>query len=265
MGALHGGHLSLIRRAAAATSTVAVTVYVNPLQFGPGEDAARYPRDLDRDVRAASEAGAHLVFAPDADEMWPEPPATTVSVAGLTERWEAVLRPGHFDGVATIVAKLLALAGRCHAFFGEKDYQQLSVVRRLAADLSLPAAVVGCPTVREADGLALSSRNAYLTPEERAAAPRLYWALLAGRRAVEDDACARPEDVGEAMAAVLAAEPRWALDYAAVVRPDDLSVPDAVAGEVRLLAAGRLGTTRLIDNLPATSPHPVAAPRPEEL
>lgn len=255
MGALHGGHLSLIRRAAALTATVAVSIYVNPLQFGAGEDLDRYPRDLERDVRVAGEAGAHLVFAPSVDEMWPEPPATTVSVAGLTEPWEGAHRPGHFDGVATIVAKLLGLAGRCHAFFGEKDFQQLVVIRRLAADLSLPVTVVGCPTVREPDGLALSSRNAYLTGEERAAAPRLYWALLAGRRAVEDGGAHGPEEVEEAMAGALAGDPLWALDYAAVVNPADLRVPSRITGEVRLIAAGRLGATRLIDNLPAVSPH----------
>ncbi len=263
MGALHGGHLSLIRRAAAMTTSVAVTIYVNPLQFRPGEDLACYPRDLERDVAVASEAGAHLVFAPGVEEMWPEPPATTVSVGDLSRRWEGVQRPGHFEGVATIVAKLLGLAGRCHAFFGEKDFQQLAVIRRLVADLSLPVAVVGCPTVRHPDGLALSSRNAYLSADERAVAPRLYGALLAGRRAV-DDGARHPGDVERAMAAVLAGEARWALDYAAVVRPDDLSVPDTIAGEVRLLAAGRLGTTRLIDNLPATSAHPVAGAHPEE-
>lgn len=255
MGALHGGHRSLIRRAAAATTTVAVTIYVNPLQFGAGEDLARYPRDLDADVEAATAAGAALVFAPDVAEMWPEPPATTVHVAGLGERWEGAERPGHFDGVATIVAKLLGLAGRCLAFFGEKDYQQLAVIRRLVQDLSLPVGLVGCPTVRDPDGLALSSRNAYLDPGERSAAPRVYAALLAGRRAVEEDGALRPGEVAAAMAAVLAEEPRFALDYAAVVRPDDLTVPPALAGDVRLLVAARLGGTRLIDNLPASSPH----------
>ncbi len=256
MGALHGGHLSLVRRAAATTATVAVSVYVNPLQFGRDEDLARYPRDLERDVAVATAAGAQLVFAPEAGEMWPEAPATTVHVRGITEPFEGEARPGHFDGVATIVTKLLSLSGRCLAFFGEKDFQQLAVVRRLVRDLSLPVEVVGCPTVRDADGLALSSRNAYLAPAERAAAPRVYAALLAGRRAVEGRGARRPGEVEAAMAAVLADDPRFALDYAAVVRPDDLSVPTVVAGEVRLLVAARLGGTRLVDNLPARSPHP---------
>lgn len=256
MGALHGGHLSLVRRAAAETTTVALTVYVNPLQFDDRDDLARYPRDLGRDVEAASAAGADLVFAPDAEEMWPEPPATTVHVAGLTDRWEGEVRPGHFDGVATIVTKLLGLAGSCLAYFGEKDYQQLAVVRRLVADLSLPVGVVGCPVVRDPDGLALSSRNSRLSADERGVAPRLYAALLAGRRAVEDDGVRDPGAVEDAMASVLGAEPRFEVDYTAVVRPQDLSRPAAVAGSVRLLVAATLGGVRLIDNLPATSPHP---------
>lgn len=255
MGALHGGHLSLIRRAAATCTTVAVTVYVNPLQFGAGEDLARYPRDLEADVEAAAAAGAHLVFAPSAEAMWPAPPATTVRVAGLADRWEGAARPGHFDGVATIVAKLFALAGRCTAFFGEKDFQQLAVIRRLVADLSLPVAVVGCPTVRDADGLALSSRNAYLSAEERAVAPTLYWSLLAGKRVVEDDRATDPGAVVAAIAGTLHREPRFLLDYAAVVDPGDLRVPDRLAGELRLLVAARLGRARLIDNVAATSPH----------
>ncbi len=259
MGALHGGHLSLVRRAAAENTTVAVTVYVNPLQFGDPGDLERYPRDLDRDVEMASAAGADLVFAPEAEQMWPEPPATSVHVTGLSERWEGEVRPGHFDGVATIVTKLLGLAGRCLAYFGEKDFQQLAVVRRLVTDLSLPVGIVGCPVVRYPDGLALSSRNAHLSAEERAVAPRLYAALLAGRRAVEDDAVTDPGEVDGAMAAVLASEPRFSTDYAAVVRPDDLSPAAVVAGQVRLLAAVRLGDVRLVDNLPATSPHPEAA------
>ena len=256
MGALHGGHLSLVRRAAAENTTVVVTVYVNPLQFGDRADLEGYPRDLDGDVEAASAAGADLVFAPEAEEMWPEAPATTVHVTGISDRWEGEARPGHFDGVATIVTKLFGLAGRCVAYFGEKDFQQLAVVGRLVTDLSLPVGIVGCPVVRDPDGLALSSRNSRLSAEERSVAPRLYAALLAGRRAVEDDAVADPRQVQSAMAAVLAAETRFAVDYTAVVRPADLSPATVVAGPLRLLAAARLGGVRLIDNLPATSPHP---------
>ena len=180
MGALHAGHLSLIRRAAADCDVVAVTDYVNPLQFGPAEDLGAYPRRLDEDCRLAAGAGADLLFAPTPDDMWPDPPRTSVRVAGLTERMEGRSRPGHFDGVATIVAKLFALSGPCRAYFGEKDFQQLAVIRRLARDLSLPVEIIGCPTVRDPDGLALSSRNAYLDAAERAAAPCLYYGLAGG-------------------------------------------------------------------------------------
>jgi len=253
MGALHGGHLSLVRRAAATCAVAAVSVYVNPLQFGTGEDLERYPRHLDADVEAAGEAGARLVFAPSVEEMWPSPPVATVCVGAPAGRWEGAIRPGHFDGVATIVAKLINLSGRCVAFFGEKDYQQVVVVRSVVADLSLPAAVVACPTVREVDGLALSSRNVFLDAGERAVAPRLYAALLAGKRLVEDG-CADPTRVADAVTSVLATDGHFALDYAAVVDPDTLEVPGTLAGEVRLLVAARLGRTRLIDNLAAVSP-----------
>lgn len=251
MGALHAGHLSLLRRARADCALVAVTNYVNPLQFGPGEDLAAYPRDLEADAAAAGSVGADLMFAPSPEQLWPQPPATTVRVAGLSEVLEGASRPGHLDGVATIVAKLLALAGRCYAYFGEKDFQQLVLVRRLAADLSLPAWVIGCPTVRTSDGLALSSRNAYLAPDELAAAPALYWALLAGKRAVEDDHETDPAAVRAAVEGALRREPRFDLDYAAVVDPETLEPPARIAGPVRLLVAARIGRARLIDNVPA--------------
>jgi pantoate--beta-alanine ligase len=254
MGALHAGHLSLIRRAAADCDAVAVTDYVNPLQFGPAEDLATYPRDLDEDCRLAGGAGAHLVFAPTTEELWPESPRTSVRVEGLTEVMEGSSRPGHFDGVATIVAKLCALAGPCWAYFGEKDYQQLAVIRRLVADLSLPVKVIGCPTVRDTDGLALSSRNAYLTATERAVAPRLYYALLAGKRAIEDDGATDAALVSKTMAAAVAQTPQFCLDYAEVADPDDLARPKRIRGEVRLLIAARLGRARLIDNVAATAP-----------
>jgi pantoate--beta-alanine ligase len=260
MGALHAGHLSLIRRARAECATVAMTDYVNPLQFAPTEDLAGYPRDLERDCRLAGEAGADLVFAPTPERLWPDGPArTTVHVAGLTEPMEGASRPGHFDGVTTIVAKLLALAGPCRAYFGEKDFQQLVAVRQLVADLSLPAEIVGCATVRDTDGLALSSRNAYLTPEERAVAPKLYYALLAGKRAVEDDHVAEPAVVRDAIATSLATEPRFRLDYAEVADPSTMQVPARISGEVRLLIAARLGRARLIDNIAASPPD-----RPDE-
>ena len=254
MGALHAGHMSLIRRAAWECDVVAVTDYVNPLQFGAGEDLSAYPRDIARDCDLAQEAGATFVFAPSVEEMWPEPPSTVVLVSGLTDQLEGEARPGHFDGVTTIVTKLLSLTGPCVAYFGEKDYQQLVVVRRLIADLSLPVDLVPCPTVRETDGLALSSRNAYLTADERAAAPEMYYALLAGKRAVEDDGIDDPDVIEKSMTESLSRQPLFELDYAAVVDPDHLERPRRIAGEVRLLIAARIGRARLIDNVPATPP-----------
>jgi pantoate--beta-alanine ligase len=254
MGALHAGHLSLIRRAAADCDVVTVTIYVNPLQFGPNEDLAVYPRSLDDDCRRSAEVGADMVFAPSTEALWPDPPETRVRVERLTETLEGAARPGHFDGVATVVAKLFSLAGPGWGYFGEKDFQQLAVVRRMVSDLSLPVAIVGCPTVRDQDGLALSSRNAYLTPDERQAAPRLYHALLAGKRAVEDDRVDDPVLVAKTMADALVREPRFDLDYAEVVDPQDLHRPARLRGEVRLLIAARLGRTRLIDNISATAP-----------
>ncbi len=258
MGALHAGHTSLIGRAAAECDAVAVSVFVNPLQFGAVEDLDRYPRRLATDVAVAIDAGARFVYAPNATVMYPAGFATTVHVHGLTDALEGAARPGHFDGVTTVVAKLFAVAGPSRAYFGEKDFQQLQVVRRMAGDLDLPVAVIGCPTVREADGLALSSRNARLTPEERAAAPALYGALLAGAAAVghgERD----PQVVAAVMAAQVTTEPVLTLDYAEAVDPETLATTPRVDGRVRLVIAARAGATRLIDNLEAASP---AAVRP---
>jgi pantoate--beta-alanine ligase len=229
MGSLHDGHASLMQRAAEECDVVAATIFVNPLQFGPGEDFDRYPRDLDRDLAVARAAGVRYVFAPPVDEMYPGEVLTSVHVAKLTDDLEGAVRPGHFDGVATVVAKLFNAAGPCRAYFGEKDWQQLAVVRRMAADLSFPVDVVGCPIVRDADGLALSSRNAYLSPEERRAATVLHRALVAAARS--DDPVATMKDV-------VAREPLADLDYAEQV------------GD-RLLIAARVGTTRLIDNMGA--------------
>jgi pantoate--beta-alanine ligase len=253
MGSLHAGHRSLIERSAADNDVTAVTVFVNPLQFAPTEDLAAYPRDLDRDVALAAEAGAAFVFAPSVEEMYPTGPAplTTVTVATISEPLEGRTRPTHFAGVATVVAKLFAIAGQCRAYFGEKDYQQLAVIRRMAADLSFPVEVVGCPTVREPDGLALSSRNVYLTAEERAVAPRLHEALQLGKRRIEKDGERDPRTVAHAMQQYIEAgkEPRFILDYAEVVDAADLATPTRLFGDVRLLVAARLGKARLIDNL----------------
>lgn len=254
MGALHGGHMSLIRRAAGECDVVAVTDYVNPLQFGPTEDLAAYPRDLEGDARLASEAGADLLFAPPPEELWPEPGRTTVAVDGLTGVMEGAARPGHFDGVTTIVAKLFALAGPCWAYFGEKDFQQLAVVKRMAADLSLPVEVIGCPTVRDSHGLALSSRNAYLTPDERAVAPQLYYALLAAKRAIEDDGLTDADRAVAIVGESLARHPQFSLDYAELADPDTLRRPERITAEVRLFVAARLGRARLIDNVAANPP-----------
>jgi pantoate--beta-alanine ligase len=252
MGALHAGHLSLVERARAECETVVTTIFVNPLQFNSSEDLASYPRDDAGDVELARAAGAAYVFLPAQEEMYPGPVLTSVQVSGLTEVLEGASRPGHFEGVATVVAKLFAAVGRCRAYFGEKDYQQLVVVHRLVADLSFPVEIVGCETVRDADGLALSSRNARLTPDERAAAPALYRALQAGRSAVEAGE-RRPPRVAAVMADAVSAEPLIRLDYAAAVDAADLTTPAALAGEARLLVAAYLGTTRLIDNIGATA------------
>jgi pantoate--beta-alanine ligase len=183
--------------------------------------------------------------------MFPRPPLSAVRVAGLSDRLEGAARPGHFDGVATIVTKLFAVAGPCRAYFGEKDYQQLTVIRRLVADLMLPVEVVGCPTVRDTDGLALSSRNAYLTPEERAVAPTLYEALRAGRAAIEEDHQTDPDIVRGVMSHVIVAQPSFTLHYAEAVNAADLTPLTPLTGDVRLLIAARLGRARLIDNLGA--------------
>ena len=253
MGALHDGHVSLVSRAAAECDAVAVTVFVNPLQFAPGEDLAAYPRTLAADVAAASRAGASVVFAPPGEEMFPGEVATAVHVAGLTEVLDGRFRPTHFDGVATVVAKLFAIVGRSRAYFGEKDFQQLAVVRRMAADLSFPVQVVGCPTVRARDGLALSSRNAYLTPEERSAAPVLLRALRAGASAIAAGERS-PGAVTELIGSIVEAEPLAALDAADVVDAATLRTPPSLGGDLRLLVAARFGRARLIDNVGISVP-----------
>ncbi|HEV3402226.1 MAG TPA: pantoate--beta-alanine ligase, partial [Acidimicrobiales bacterium] len=253
MGALHQGHLSLIRRSAAECDLTVVTVFVNPLQFGPNEDLATYPRDLGADLRAAAAAGADVVFAPTVAEMYPEPTVTTVHVDGLVDVLEGASRPGHFAGVATVVAKLLNLAGPCRAYFGEKDWQQLVVVRRLVRDLDFPVEVVGCQTVRDRDGLACSSRNVRLSPDERRAATVLSRALADAAALVE----ARerdPDTIRRRLTEVVASEPLVRLDYAEVVRAADLAPLERLEGDVRLLVAARVGATRLIDNVGVTVP-----------
>jgi pantoate--beta-alanine ligase len=251
MGYLHDGHVSLMRQARDEADVVVASIFVNPLQFGPREDLAAYPRDLARDTALSQAAGVDLLFVPDVAEMYPVPVLTTVSVAGVSEPLEGEARPTHFAGVATVVAKLFAIVGPCRAYFGAKDFQQVAVVRRMVADLSLPVDVVACPTQRELDGLALSSRNVYLTPAEREAAPVLYTALRAGAATIaagERD----PAAVRELMAGIIQAEPLAELDYAAVVDADSFLVPDPLTGNLRLLVAVRFGRARLIDNVGVT-------------
>jgi pantoate--beta-alanine ligase len=255
MGYLHDGHLSLMRQARVQTDVVVASIFVNPLQFGAGEDLDSYPRDLERDGRLADAAGVDLLFVPSVDEMYPTPDLTTVSVAQVSEPLEGSARPHHFAGVATVVAKLFAIVGPCRAYFGEKDFQQLAVVRRMARDLSFPVEVVGCPTVRELDGVPLSSRNNYLTPGEREAAPVVYRALRAGVATVLAGE-RNPAPVRTLMAQIIEAEPLAQLDYAEVVDADSFRIPDPLAGNLRLLAAVRFGRARLIDNVGVTVPAP---------
>jgi pantoate--beta-alanine ligase len=252
MGALHPGHISLVRAALAACDRVVASIFVNPTQFGVGEDYERYPRNEAADLAALDAAGCHLLYAPGVADMYPEGFATSVTVAGLTEGLCGAVRPGHFAGVATVVAKLLNQVQADAAFFGEKDYQQLLTIRRMATDLDLPVEIVGVPTLREPDGLAMSSRNAYLAADERRIAA-VFPAVLAA--AVEQLA-------GEAAAPVLA-RTRTALE-AAGFSVDYVELRDAstlvpvgrVDADARLLGAVRIGRTRLIDNMavPARSP-----------
>ena len=248
MGYLHDGHGSLMVAAAKECDLVTATIFVNPLQFAPTEDLSSYPRDLERDLAIAGEAGVDIVFAPSGAEMYPHGNVLTeVAVPALAVRWEGASRPGHFGGVATVVAKLFAIAGPCRSYFGEKDYQQLQVVRRMAFDLSLPVDIVGCPIVREADGLAMSSRNVYLEPAERAAATVLKLALDTAIAAIEHG-----ERSGAAVTAMLArvvgAEPLAELDYGAAVDAATLEPLAVLTGDVRLLITARVGRPRLLDN-----------------
>ena len=248
MGYLHRGHLALVRRARAENPFVAVSIFVNPLQFGPGEDYERYPRDEERDLAMLRAEGVDLAFLPTPEALYPEGFSTHVEVTGpLTERFEGAHRPGHFRGVTTVVAKLFNLVRPARAYFGEKDFQQLAVIRRMVRDLHFPLEVVGVPTVREPDGLALSSRNVYLTPEHRREAAKLYRALLKAREAAR---AGRSVAEAEAEAkAILDTIPDFALDYLAIVHPSTFDpLADWVPG-ARALVAGRFPEVRLIDNL----------------
>ncbi len=247
MGALHEGHLSLVRRARAENASVLASIFVNPTQFGPQEDFSRYPRDLEADCRLLESAGCDAVFAPTAGDIYPEGFGTSIDVGPVARPLEGERRPGHFAGVATVVARLLLLVRPERAYFGEKDAQQLAVIRRLVTDLALLVEIVGCPIVREPDGLAMSSRNAYLGPEERRAASVLFRSLDAaaalwatGRRGAGD--------LEAALLSVLQSEPLAKLDYASAVDPLTFEHPTIDAGDVLLALAVWVGKTRLIDN-----------------
>jgi pantoate--beta-alanine ligase len=247
MGFFHEGHRSLMRAARVDHDLVVTTIFVNPLQFGANEDLAGYPRDLAGDMAAAEAEGVDVLFVPSGAEMYPEPTVTTVHVAALTEGLCGATRPTHFDGVTTVVAKLFAIVGPCTAYFGRKDYQQLVVVRRMAADLNLPVEVVGCPLVRERDGLAMSSRNAYLSAEERERATGIFRSLRAAAAAVEDG----ERDAERVRALVRAEGARHGLEfeYVEVRHAADLKPLDRLDGEIVVTVAAVVGKARLIDNV----------------
>jgi pantoate--beta-alanine ligase len=246
MGALHAGHMALVEEAKRAAPRVIVSIFVNPLQFAPNEDLARYPRREQTDARMLAEAGVDVLWAPPVEVMYPNGFATSISVSGISEVLDGAHRPGHFDGVATVVAKLFAQSQADIALFGEKDFQQLAVIRRMVADLNWPIDIRGVPTQREDDGLALSSRNIYLSDKDRAAAVALPRALgVAARRIEQGDDAASALD--QARATLKAAG--FAIDYVELVDAETLCAPDP-ARAMRLLAAAKLGGTRLIDNVP---------------
>jgi len=249
MGALHDGHLSLVRRARQMSTLVVMSVFVNPTQFAPGEDFARYPRDLARDSDLAREAGTAILYAPEAREVYPAGFGTAVTVEGPDSVLEGASRPGHFRGVATVVAKLLNRVNPHVALFGQKDAQQAVIIRRMVRDLEMDVEIEICPTVRESDGLALSSRNVYLGPEERRAAPVLYRALRRAESAIVSEEERDPERILSLIRETVAAEPLVSLEYAAVVDGETLQPLERIRGGVLIPLAARLGATRLIDNI----------------
>ena len=248
MGALHAGHMALVAEARERADTVAASIFVNPAQFGEGEDFRRYPRRETDDAAMLEASGCDLLWAPSVEDIYPDGFATKISVSGVSERWEGEARPGHFDGVATVVAKLLLAVRPDVGLFGEKDFQQLAVIRRMVADLGIPVEIVGVPTVRQPDGLALSSRNAYLSPDERARAVALPKALDGARDAIRSDG-----NVGAALRQAkqaLVDSGFLKIDYLALVDANTLEPLEEPQGEMRLIVAAVIGTTRIIDNLP---------------
>ena len=252
MGALHAGHMALVAEAKKRADHVAASIFVNPAQFGEGEDFGRYPRRESEDARMLEEAGCDLLWAPAVSDVYPTAFATKISVGGISERWEGEARPGHFDGVATVVAKLLLSVRPDVALFGEKDFQQLAVIRRMVADVDIPVEIVGVPTVREPDGLALSSRNAYLSADERSRAVALPEALKSAAETIR-----RGSSVGAALSEAkqrLVEAGFLKIDYLALVDATTLEPLSEPAGEMRLIAAAVIGSTRLIDNLAVQNP-----------
>lgn len=250
MGYLHEGHVSLIRRARKECDVVVLSVFVNPLQFGPREDYDRYPRDLDRDARIAEQAGVDVLFAPSVEEMYPEKPLTTVTVSRLTDRLCGASRPGHFDGVATVVAKLFHIVEPDRVYFGLKDAQQVAVVERMVRDLHFPVEIIPCPTVREKDGLAVSSRNVYLSEEEREQATVLSAGLREVAEKVQAGEMTRSRQVIDYLQGRISSKPLARIDYVDVLTYPDLTPVDALQGQRILVAvAVHFGSTRLIDNV----------------
>jgi pantoate--beta-alanine ligase len=248
MGALHEGHLSLVRASKARCDTTAVSIFVNPLQFGPSEDLATYPRTLERDSKLLDELGVELLFVPALEEMYPAGATTYVLVEGLSDKLDGASRPGHFRGVATVVAKLFEIIRPDFAFFGQKDAAQVAVLRKMASDLNLDIELVVCPIVRDADGLALSSRNAYLNPEQRQQALVLHRSLMKVKVATEagERDAARLIEIGKQ---VVAAAPAARLDYFAIVNPETLDPVADISRGALVAVAAFIGTTRLIDNI----------------
>ncbi len=247
MGALHAGHVSLIETAVSETDFVVVTIFVNPTQFGPGEDFGSYPRNLEKDLAICERAGVDFVFHPREDEMYNEKPQIHLKVGELAERWEGDSRPGHFDGVATVVAKLFNIVQPDVAFFGQKDYQQLAIIRALCRDLNFPVEITGCPTVREKDGLALSSRNAYLSEQQRARATVLYRALILAEKLVQKDQLPL-KAIRKKMLEMLVCEEGVLPEYATIVDPENLIMLEQPQDKMVALIAAKVGETRLIDN-----------------
>jgi len=249
MGFLHAGHASLIRASAADNDVTLTTIFVNPTQFAADEDLSDYPRDIEGDLAVCAEAGATIVLTPSVDEMYPEPILTTVTVDELSLRMEGAQRPTHFAGVATVVTKLLNIGGRCRAYFGEKDYQQLAIVRKMVTDLSFPVEIVGCPIVREDNGLAMSSRNTYLSAEQFAAAGVLNRSLRSAVELVESGE--RSADAVRAhIADMIATEPLVdEPDYVDIVDAATLEPLDTLTGDVRIILAAQVGRPRLLDNI----------------